>query len=60
MSELDEIKEQIAQLRTWLDILAMINVGLVVWLAANYKDAEKLLLILDCLAIERQARRKFV
>ena len=54
MSELDEIKEQIAQLRTWLDIVALINVGLVAWLAANYKDAEKLLLILDCLTIERQ------
>lgn len=51
MSQVDRIKESIAYLKAWLTILVVTHISLVAWLAANYRTAEFLLVVLDLLAI---------
>lgn len=51
MSELDKLKESITQPRLWLGIFVITDISLIGWMAANYGQAENLLIILASLAI---------
>jgi uncharacterized membrane protein YhfC len=64
MSELDVAKEQIAYLKLWLAILAVIGIGLMNWLAyfdLAYKGLAVGALVLDVIAgvlVDRKIRLK--
>lgn len=68
MSELEEIREQIAYLKLWLGISIASGISLLGWLFANSQSADRILLFSGLLAIigiivgifllDRRIRRK--
>jgi len=51
MAKLDEIKEEIGWLKIWLGIFVVTMFSMIAWLAGNYDKAEKIIIILDIMAI---------
>ena len=51
MSELDQIKETIHQLRLWLGIFVVTDISLIGWAFSNYGQAKDLLILLALTAI---------
>ena len=51
MPELDFLKEKISYLRLWLGLLAVTDLILIGWLAANFSTTQILFIVSDCVAI---------